>query len=160
MDNQALNEFTKLVGLPDQAIDLNEIPWIPQTERVWFKPVRFDLSTGRWINLLKVKPGGKVNRHRHSGGQVLAYTIQGKWRYLERTWVAKPGTFVYEPPGDIHTLVVDGEEDMVTLFLLEGTVQYLDDEGRIIYQDDVFTKLKRYLDYCKENDIPVRNLQY
>jgi quercetin dioxygenase-like cupin family protein len=155
-----LNEFTKLVGLPDQAIDLNEIPWVPQTDRAWFKPVRFDLTTGSWINLLKVKPGGKVNRHRHTGGKVLAYTIQGTWRYLERNWVAKPGTFVYEPPGDIHTLVVDGEEDMITLFLLDGSVQYLDDEDRMIYQDDVFSKLKLYLDYCREKNIPVRNLQY
>lgn len=155
-----LNEFTQLVGLPDQAIDTDEIPWIPQTDRVWFKPVRFDLSTGRWINLLKVKPGGAVNRHRHTGGQVMAYTLQGKWRYLEREWVANPGTFVYEPPGDIHTLVVDGEEDMITLFILEGSIHYLDEEDRITHQDDVFSKMKVYQDYCKENNIPVKNLVY
>jgi 2,4'-dihydroxyacetophenone dioxygenase len=155
-----LNEFTKQVGLPDQAIDINEIPWIPQSERSWFKPVRFDLSTGRWINLLKILPGGKVNRHRHTGGQVMAYTLQGEWRYLEREWVARPGTFVYEPPGDIHTLVVDGEEEMITLFILEGSIQYLDDEDQIIYQDDVFTKLKLYQDYCEQHNIPMKNLLY
>ncbi|WCK55984.1 2,4'-dihydroxyacetophenone dioxygenase family protein [Aneurinibacillus sp. Ricciae_BoGa-3] len=155
-----LNKFTEMVGLGDQAIDLNEIPWIPQTERSWFKPVRFDLTTGSWINLLKVKPGGKVNRHRHTGGRVLAYTLQGEWRYLERTWEAKPGTFVYEPPGDIHTLVVDGEEDMITLFLLEGSIQYLDDEDNIILQDDVFSKLKRYMEYCEENNLPIKDLKF
>jgi 2,4'-dihydroxyacetophenone dioxygenase len=155
-----LNKFTEMFGLGDQAIDLNEIPWIPQTERSWFKPVRFNLATGSWINLLKVKPGGKVNRHRHTGGQVLAYTLQGEWRYLERTWEAKPGTFVYEPPGDIHTLVVDGEEDMITLFLLEGSIQYLDDEDNIIVQDDVFSKLKRYMEYCEENNIPIKDLKF
>jgi 2,4'-dihydroxyacetophenone dioxygenase len=155
-----LNKFTQMVGLSDQAIDLNEIPWIPQTDRVWFKPVRFDLANGRWINLLRITPGGKVNRHRHTGGQVLAYTVQGQWRYLERTWVAQPGTFVYEPPGDIHTLVVDGEEDMITLFLLEGSIQYLDDNDQVIGQDDVFSKMKRYLDYCEQNHVPVRNLQF
>lgn len=160
MTAETLNEFTQMVGLPDQAIDINEIPWVPQTDRVWFKPVRFDLSTGRWINLLKVLPGGTVNRHRHTGGQVMAYTIQGQWRYLERTWVAKPGTFVYEPPGDIHTLVVDGEEEMITLFILEGTIQYLNDEDQVYYQDDVFTKLKLYKEYCQKHNIPEINLLY
>jgi 2,4'-dihydroxyacetophenone dioxygenase len=155
-----LNTFTEQIGLPDQAIDLNEIPWIPQSDRVWFKPVRFDLARGSWINLLKVKPGGAVNRHRHTGGQVLAYTIQGEWRYLERTWVAKPGTFVYEPPGDIHTLTVDGEEDMITIFILEGSIQYLDDNDQIIDQDDVFSKIKKYYDYCEQNNIEKQNLVY
>lgn len=155
-----LNTFTQLASLPDQAIDIDKLPWVPQSDRVWFKPVRFDVSTGRWINLLKVTPGGVVNRHRHTGGQVMAYTIQGSWRYLEREWVAKPGTFVYEPPGDIHTLVVEGQEEMITLFILEGTVQYLDDEDRVFYQDDVFTKLKLYQEYCREHNIPEINLLY
>ncbi|GAA0357417.1 2,4'-dihydroxyacetophenone dioxygenase family protein [Bacillus horti] len=158
--SKTLNEFTELFGLPDQAIDLEEIPWVPQGDRVWFKPVRFNLATGQWINLLKVKPGGAVNRHRHTGGQVMAYTMQGQWRYLERTWVAKPGTFVYEPPGDIHTLVVDGEEEMITLFILEGSIHYLDDQDQIIEQDDVFSKMKRYMEYCEKHNIEVKDLKF
>ncbi len=148
------------LGLPDQAIDSNELPWVPQGERVWYKPLRFDLTNGRWVNLLKVTGGGKVNRHRHSGGQVLGYCIQGSWHYLEREWVARPGTFIYEPPGDIHTLVVDGKEDMLTLFLLEGVVQYLDDDDNLIYQDDVFSKLERYLTFCREQGIEPKDLRY
>jgi 2,4'-dihydroxyacetophenone dioxygenase len=133
---------------------------VPQGDRVWFKPLRFDLATGRWINLLKVTGGGRVNRHRHAGGQVLGYCIKGSWHYLERDWVARPGTLVYEPPGDIHTLVVDGAEEMLTLFLLEGVVQYLDDNDNIIYQDDVFSKLDRYLKYCEREGIATQNLCY
>jgi len=148
------------MGLPDQAIQSDELPWVPQGENVWFKPLRFDLTNGRWINLLKVTKQGKVNRHRHSGGQVLGFVISGSWHYLEREWVARPGTFVYEPPGDIHTLVVDGAEEMQTLFILEGVIQYLDDDDQIIYQDDVFTKLERYLNYCKANGIAPVDLRY
>lgn len=155
-----LNSFTEQFQLNDQAININDIPWIPQSDRVCFKPVRFDLTTGSWINLLKVKPGGIVNRHRHTGGKVMAYTLQGQWRYLEREWVATPGTYVFEPPGDIHTLVVDGEEEMITLFYLEGTIQYLDDNNQIIKQDDVFSKMKLYFDYCKQNNIPIEELRF
>lgn len=147
-------------GLPDKAIDSETLPWVPQGDRVWFKPLRFDLAHGRWANLLKITKGGKVNRHRHSGGQVLGYCLQGSWRYLERNWVARPGTLIYEPPGDIHTLVVDEGEDMVTLFLPEGVIQYLDDNDNVIFQDDVFTKLERYLNYCREEGIEPQDLCY
>jgi len=146
--------------LPDRAVDSEALPWVPQGERVWFKPLRFDLTNGRWVNLLKITGGGKVNRHRHSGGQVLGYVLKGGWRYLERDWVARPGTFVYEPPGDIHTLVVDEGEEMQTLFLLEGVIQYLDEEDRVIYQDDVFTKLERYHSYCRASGLPIVDLRY
>ena len=148
------------LGLPDQAIQSDELPWVPQGENVWFKPLRFDLANGRWVNLLKVTKQGRVNRHRHSGGQVLGFVISGSWHYHERDWVARPGTFVYEPPGDIHTLVVDGAEEMLTLFLLEGVIQYLDDDDNVIYQDDVFTKMERYLAFCAREGLPAQDLRY
>ncbi|MDQ0218141.1 cupin domain-containing protein [Peribacillus cavernae] len=155
-----LNSFTEQFQLSDQAININDIPWIPQSDRVWFKPLRFDLTTGSWINLLKVKPGGAVNRHRHTGGKVMAYTLQGQWRYLEREWVATAGSYVFEPPGDIHTLLVDGDEEMITLFILEGSIQYLDDNDQVIKQDDVFSKMKLYYDYCEQNNIPIKELRF
>lgn len=157
-----VNELTMKLGLPDQAIDSDKIPWVPQgtSGRVWFKPLRFDLATGRWINLIKMVGAGKINRHRHSGGQVIGYCIEGQWHYAERAWQAKPGTLIWEPPGDIHTLIVDGDEGMITLFILEGTIQYLDDNDQVIYQDDVFVKLKYYLDYCAANGIEPMDLCY
>ncbi len=89
---------------------------------------------------------------------MLGFVIQGGWHYLERDWVARPGTLVYEPPGDIHTLVVDGDEEMQTLFILEGVIQYLDDDDTIISQDDVFTKLDRYLTFCRREGIEAKDL--
>lgn len=140
--------------LSDRAIDIASVPWVPQGERVWFKPLRFDLTNGNWVNLLKVKGGGRVNRHRHTGGYIMGYCVAGAWHYQERDWKAVPGTFVYEPPGDVHTLIVEAEcEEMQTLFILSGAIQYLDDDDNIVYQDDVFTKLERYLNYCKENSL-------
>ena len=54
--------------------------------------------------------------------------MRGFWRYLEHDWVAKPGTFIYEPAGEAHTLVItdDSPEPMVTLFVVGGGLIYLD----------------------------------
>ena len=51
-------------------------------------------------------------------------------------------------------------EEMQTLFLLEGVIQYLDDDNRVNYQDDVFTKLERYHKYCRENGLQPVDLCY
>ena len=146
-------------GAPDMAVDSDRIPWVPQGERVWYKPLRFDVANGRWVNLLKVAGQGQVNRHRHSS-QVLGYCLKGQWHYPERDWVARPGTFIYEPPGDVHTLVVDSSDEMITFFALEGVIEYLNEADQVIYQDNVFTKLNRYLEFCRANDIEPLDLRY
>jgi outer membrane protease len=41
--------------------------------------------------------------------------LKGKWKYLEHDWVAEAGSYVFEPPGEIHTLVVpEGVDEMVS----------------------------------------------
>ncbi|PLS14594.1 cupin [Bacillus sp. M6-12] len=158
--DKAMNEFTERFMLPDRAIDGADMPWMPFDEKgSWFKPLRFDFTTGMWINLFKVDKGAELSKHRHTGGFVIGYTIQGKWKYLEKDWSAKPGTLIFEPPGDIHTLSVDPSEDMITLFMLDGSLQFIDDNNGIYREDDVFTLYKRYRDYCEANNmLPDDNL--
>jgi hypothetical protein len=75
---------------------------------------------------------------------VTGYVIKGAWRYLEHDWIAKAGSFVYEPPGEIHTLVVDdvvGENEMITQFNIHGAMIYLDENGKTTGYEDVFTKI-------------------
>ena len=78
---------------------------------------------------------------------------QGSWRYLEHDWVATPGSYVFEPAGGAHTLEVLGTTPMVTLFIVNGVIQYLDDEGRVDQQDDLRSRRQLYLDYCREQGI-------
>lgn len=96
-----------------------------------------------------------LTRHRHTGGAVLGYNIQGRWKYEGRNWVAKPGSFIFEPPGDIHTLITEDEE-VITLFILSGALQYFDKDNIVVGQDDIYTVLKKYRDYCIKTGIEVR----
>ena len=84
-----------------------------------------------------------LSRHIHPSW-VTGYVIRGAWRYLEHDWVAKEGSFVYEPPGEIHTLVVDeqvGATEMITFFNIHGAMVYVDDAGKVSGYEDVFTKI-------------------
>jgi len=156
-----LVKFVEELELPEKVVNIEDLPWIPFDEdSCHFKPLRFDFSTGTWIYLFKIKINKTLNRHRHTGGSVLGYNIQGEWRYEGRNWIAKPGTFIFEPPGDIHQLIT-GNEEVITLFILGGSLQYFDEENRVIGQDDIFTVYKKYFDFCKENNIPFRkDLEY
>ena len=72
---------------------------------------------------------GLVNRHYHPQ-QVFAYTISGKWGYLEHDWVATAGDFVYEAPGEAHTLVAyESDEPMKVHFNVTGPLIWLDENG-------------------------------
>lgn len=137
----------------DEAIASDDIPWVPQEPGRWFKPLHFFTSSGTWINLVKMEPGKQIRRHVHAGGSVHAYVLEGSWRYLEHDWIATPGSYVFEPAGGVHTLEVLGDTTMVTLFIVNGVIQYLDEEGRVDQQDDVRSRRRLYLDYCREQGI-------
>ncbi|KAJ5728533.1 hypothetical protein N7493_004863 [Penicillium malachiteum] len=62
---------------------------------------------------------------------------------LEQDWWAIPGSYSYEPPGDIHTLEVpEGVEKMVTLFHVTGSYTYVEPDGTPVGVEDVFTQLE------------------
>src|SRR3546814_1686873 len=71
---------------------------------------------GGWCNLLRVRKSGVLSRHLHPA-PVHGFVLKGQWRYLEHDWVATEGSYVFEPPGETHTLVVDEDcDEMITFF--------------------------------------------
>ncbi len=124
------------------AVPEDERVWVPQAPDVWFRPLMLNTVAGGWFNLLRVRKSGVLSRHRHPG-PVNGYVIKGSWRYLEHSWVASEGSYVWEAPGEIHTLVVDEDvTEMITLFNVNGAMIYLDEQGRHIGYEDVYTKIE------------------
>jgi 2,4'-dihydroxyacetophenone dioxygenase len=131
-------------AVPDfvtQAVPDDERLWVPQAENVWFRPLLLNTVNGEWVNLLRVRRSGVLSRHRHPA-PVHGYVIKGSWRYLEHDWVAREGMYVFEPPGEVHTLVCDADDEMITLFHVCGALVYCDEEGRACGFDDVHTKVE------------------
>lgn len=129
---------------PDLIIDAvpeDERVWVPQAPNVWFRPLLLDTNDGRWFNLLRVRRSGVLSRHRHPA-PVFGYVIKGQWHYLEHDFIASPGKFLFEPPGETHTLVVDSDDEMITFFNVNGAMIYVDEEGKAVGYEDVFTKIE------------------
>ncbi len=73
--------------------------------------------------------------------------LEGAWRYLEHDWVAETGSFIYEPPGEVHTLHADEKRGMSTFFVTRGSLVYTDARGKQIGFEDVFTRLARFREH-------------
>jgi quercetin dioxygenase-like cupin family protein len=144
------------------SIDLGDSPrWVPYAEGVWIQPCHFNVTSGGFSVVLKGLPGAKLGVHYHVG-TVRGFTMRGHWRYLEHDWVATPGTFIYEPAGEAHTLVVpeDSPEPALIFFCVEGGLVYLDkavDGGFGAYEDG-FTALEFCRKYYREAGLDVREL--
>lgn len=124
------------------ALPEDERLWVPQAENVWFRPLLLNRVNGEWVNLLRVRRSGVLSRHRHPA-PVHGYVIKGEWRYLEHDWIAREGMYVFEPPGEVHTLVVDPHiEEMITLFHVSGALIYLDEQQKTTGFDDVHVKIE------------------
>ncbi|OLL76471.1 2,4'-dihydroxyacetophenone dioxygenase [Pseudonocardia sp. Ae150A_Ps1] len=104
-------------------LDCDERLWVPQGEHspgVEFRPLMFQPGEGKFVNLLRGRRQGVVSRHRHVGA-VQAFTLRGRWHYLEYDWWSEEGSFAFDPPrrrahprgavrlpGDDHPLHHDG----------------------------------------------------
>ena len=94
--------------------------YVPFTETVKSRPLWISPSENRWCDILMATSAGLVNRHYHPH-EVFAYTISGKWGYLEHDWTATAGDFVYETPGEGHTLVAyEHEQPMRAFFIVKA----------------------------------------
>ena len=73
--------------------------------------------------------------------------------------MARTGTMVWEPPGDIHTLI-SSDEGTITMFTLEGALLYVDEDDNVVGFDDVLNHMNDYHDYCREQGIEPVDLDY
>ncbi|HDR9509161.1 2,4-dihydroxyacetophenone dioxygenase [Burkholderia cepacia] len=119
--------------------------YVPFTETVSSRPLWISPSQNKWCDILTAKEAGLVNRHYHPH-EVFAYTLSGKWGYLEHEWTATKGDFVYETPGEGHTLVAfDHPEPMRAFFIVKGPLIWLDEEGN----PDGYFDVHSYIAMCK-----------
>jgi quercetin dioxygenase-like cupin family protein len=154
-DQRSREHFVSNIDLEDDRL------WVPYADGVWFQPCHFNVTTGGFSVVLKGLPGSRIGTHYHVG-TVHGYTLRGHWRYLEHDWVAKPGTFIYEPAGEAHTLVIteDSPEPMVALFIVSGGLIYLDkpEDGAFAAYEDGFSMLELCRKYYRQAGLDVSRL--
>ena len=142
---------------PDAALEIvthtqddDERMWMQRGEHVWTRPLMFNVVQGSWVNLTRATGEAVISRHRHPA-PVTGYTLEGSWGYLEHEWTATAGTFIFEPAGETHTLVVRPDEGhMLVLFHNFGPLLHVDEDGSVVGYEDVFTRLAKVRDHYRK----------
>lgn len=127
----------------------DDLPWVDNGEGTELKVLVAKVAEGLWIVRTRFAPGVAVQTHKHTG-PVYAYTLSGAWHYAESEYVNRAGSFLYEPAGSQHTLLVPEDNDEVTdvWFQIFGANLNLDADGGVESVTDAASVLASYRNMC------------
>jgi 2,4'-dihydroxyacetophenone dioxygenase len=136
------------------------MPWIPVVDGVAAKPLRFAADGNGWASVVRIDPGSRVPKHRHSG-DVHGIVLRGRCRYsADAPWL-EAGTYLHEADGAVDEVLACPDDGAEILFIVAGPqVEYLTDDGAPAHIDDQRSKQRTYSDFCARNGLPERDLRH
>jgi len=133
--------------------------WVPwdETSGSEIKLCKLNPSTGEMIVFIKTPPGQTLTKHFHPG-TVIVYVVQGRWTYNEG-WVAGPGDVVCEAAGSTHApSMLDPSTPTIVFAVIQGSLEFVDEQGTRVGYDNWQTLLKLYHDHCAKVGVTPRDL--
>jgi quercetin dioxygenase-like cupin family protein len=132
-------------------------PWVPSpTPGKSSMPLRFLRHERGFVELLRMEPGVVMPLHRHKG-ETHAYNLAGSRRLCTGELIG-PGDYVYEPPGNLDTWQVVGDEPLIALVVVMGEVENLAPDGTVLGRACASTRLEEYEHWCREHGVPTLDL--
>ncbi|MGA0605270.1 2,4'-dihydroxyacetophenone dioxygenase family protein [Phenylobacterium sp. VNQ135] len=133
-------------------IGADDLPFVKRSDASELQLLQVDLTNGLWVVRSRFKPGCRLPTHYHTG-PVFAVTSKGEWSYLEYPeQINRPGSFLFEPAGSVHTLAVPeaqaGETEV--WFAIFGANLDVDANGAVTRVVDAGTILKSYRESCRQ----------
>ena len=133
----------------------DDLPFVDIGDGNKLKVIHVDEKEGLWIVENIFQAGYAVQKHRHTG-PVWGYTTSGAWKYAEYDYVNRAGSFLYEPAGSVHTLMVphDNTEPTDVFFAIHGANLNLDADGNVESVYDAGSILQAYVLLCEAQGLP------
>jgi len=131
-----------------------ELPFVTIDEGVELQLLQVDIEAGLWVLRNRFQPGAKVQKHKHTG-QVFAFTQSGSWKYAEYPEINTAGSYLFEPAGSTHTLIVPDTNTEVTdvWFAIYGANLNLAEDGSVDLVIDASLVLEFYRGLCAAQGI-------
>jgi quercetin dioxygenase-like cupin family protein len=132
-----------------------ELPFVDLGDGVELQVLQIDVELGLWVIRNRFQPGVRVQTHKHTGS-VFAFTNSGSWKYEEYPEVNTAGSYLYEPAGSIHSLMVPTTNAEVTdvWFAIYGANLNLDANGNVEMVIDAALIRDVYVGLCEANGHP------
>jgi quercetin dioxygenase-like cupin family protein len=143
--------------LPARVAGVADSPWVPSdTPGKSARLLRFLPNDEGFVELLRMEPGVAMPLHRHSG-EIHAYNVSGS-RQLCTGEVIGPGDYVYEPAGNVDWWRVVGDEPMIALVVVRGTVEFLAADGSVRSTANALTQRNELERYCRAQGLTMPDL--
>ena len=132
-----------------------DLPFIDFGDGMQLQLLQVDIDQGLWVVRTRFEPGTTIPKHTHTGA-VYAFTIAGRWKYLEYPEVNTPGSYLFEPAGSVHTLTVPDDVEGITdvWFAIYGANLNLDANGNVESIIDAGIVLQGYYLMCEAAGLP------
>lgn len=134
-------------------------PWVPFGPDAAIRHLAFDVRQNIFCNILWVKKPGVIGTHKHRGRLVMM-CLEGSLRYLEHQWVAHPGDFFLEVPGERHTLVTENPGGAKLFGWMQGAIEFYDENAQFVETADVWWFIDHYESYCREHGLEINKQLY
>lgn len=133
----------------------DDLPFVDLGDGSQLQLLQCDVEAGLWVIRSRFQPGYRVQTHKHTG-EVYAFTIAGSWRYVEYPQVNTAGSYLFEPAGSVHTLIVPEDVEGVTdvWFAIRGANLNLDADGNVEMVIDAGLIRDFYLASCEQMGLP------
>jgi hypothetical protein len=113
---------------PRASIDAG--PWVPAQTPGKSSRLLTCLAEDRgFVEWLRMEPGTAMPPHRHTG-ETHVFHLAGA-RRLPNGEVIGPGAYSYEPAGNVDAWEVVGDEPLLALVIVMGTVEFLAADGSV-----------------------------
>ena len=109
---------------------LDSLSWLSDNAGVHVHLLRGGDDDDTRVMLLRVDPGVVIQRHHHTG-EIHALGLAGTREILETGQRVGPGEYVYEPPGNIDSWRVIGDEPVLLFLTARGAIEYLGNANNI-----------------------------
>ena len=132
----------------------DELPFVWVDDKVELQVLQIDIDLGLWIIRNRFHPGARVQTHKHTG-TVFAFTQSGSWKYEEYPEVNTAGSYLFEPAGSTHTLIVPETNTEITdvWFAIYGANLNLAADGSVDLVIDAQAVYEFYVAMCAEQGV-------
>ncbi|WP_372526401.1 cupin domain-containing protein [Piscinibacter sp.] len=121
-------------------------PWIAEGRGKWSRPLRFLSDSRGWVELMRLDPGVRVGRHRHTG-EVHALNLDAHRRLCTGEAIG-PGEYVHEPAGNVDWWQAIGDSPVVVFVVVMGAVEYLGPDGAVTRRIRTDDRVADYRRHC------------
>ena len=137
----------------------HDLPMVKIAPGVAIQLLQVDFDHNIRVTRALLDPGMRLRTHIHTG-HVFAWTLAGTWKYLEYPESSEANSYLYEPAGSEHTLVVpeDSTQPADVVFIVHGSNLELGSEGAFEGATDAAQIARAYLRSCKEMGLPRPNV--